>query len=251
MMVVCRSHGRQVDRPNEILRSEEPRLESGVCEVYLPMAADLWRDDRGQDTLAGVREAFGVVGNGEEAVTSDGRGVSDGGGRKLAGTAWISQRRSSNFRCFPPNRVIPGQSRMFSSARTKLSVIPSSLCKNDTDPSSAASPAAASASTPPAAWPCPQISPQYYLFAQTSTWGCVPDQGQMHQFEIILRCMFVMDSSKSVFQDSTQSPPPSSLRISASKIPFDSHLYAPHSCSSRISSRLPWSWALAAFHSLP
>ncbi len=134
-MVVCRSHGRQVDRPNEILRSEEPRLESGVCEVYLPMAADLWRDDREQDTLAGVREAFGVVGNGEEAVTSDGRGVSDGGGRKLAGTAWISQRRSSNFRCFPPNRVIPGQSRMFSSARTKLSVIPSSLCKNDTDPS--------------------------------------------------------------------------------------------------------------------
>jgi hypothetical protein len=36
----------------------------------------------------------------------------------------------------------------------------------------------------------------------------VPEQGQMHQFEIILRCMFLMDSSKSVFQDSTQTPPP-------------------------------------------
>ena len=171
MMVVCRSHGRQVDRPNEILRSEEPRLESGVCEVYLPMAADLWRDDRGQDTLAGVREAFGVVGNGEEAVTSDGRGVSDGGGRKLAGTAWISQRRSSNIRCFPPNRVIPGQSRMFSSARTKLSVIPSSLCKNDTDPRLEQAPPPPPPPPRPPPGPAPKYRPNTHLFAQTSTWG--------------------------------------------------------------------------------
>lgn len=60
----------------------------------------------------------------------------------------------------------------------------------------------------------------------------------MHQFEIILRCMFLMDSSKSVFQDSTQTPPPQAPTHSRSQKnytqsgpkgpPFFSGLFRPY-----------------------